>query len=143
VVAAVAEWKPTMRAIRLLICAGYWGLLTVFLLAPNPTAVVGLRRFPTFRCALIGLLVTAFTILTLLVHISRWPKGIGWPFLAVLLAYGITTEFLQWFVPSRAVELLDCTENILGVAVGTEISWLAHRLIERRRAAPTPVADLE
>ena len=119
--------KPSMRAIRLLICAGYWGLLTVFLLAPNPTAVVGLRRFPTFPWGDIGIHFTAFTILTLLVHGSRWPKGIGWPFLAVLVAYGITTESLQWFVPSRAVELLDYTENILGVAAGTGIYWRAHR----------------
>jgi hypothetical protein len=107
-----------MRTIRLLICAGYWGLLTVLLLAPNPTAAVGLGRFSTLPWGDIGIHFTAFTILTLLVHGSRWPKGIGWSFLAVLVAYGITTESLQWFVPSRAVELLDYTENILGVAVG-------------------------
>jgi VanZ like family len=132
-----------MRTIRLLICAGYWGLLSVLLLAPDPAAVVGLRRVPTFPWGDIGIHFTAFTILTLLVYGARWPKGIGWLFLAVLLAYGITTESLQWFVPSRAVELLDYTENILGIAAGTGIYWLAHRLIQQRRAAPTPVAELE
>jgi hypothetical protein len=132
-----------MRTIRLLICAGYWGLLTVLLLAPNPAAVVGLRRVPVFPWGDIGIHFTAFTIVTLLVYGVRWPKGIGWPVSAVLLAYGITTESLQWFVPSRAVELLDYTENILGVAAGTGIYWLAHRLIQQRRAAPAPVAELE
>ena len=136
-VAAVGEWEPTMRKIRLLICAGYWGLLTVFLLAPNPIAVVGLRKVPVFPWGDIGIHFTAFTILTLLVHGSRWPKRTGWPFLAVLLAYGITTESLQWFVPSRAVELLDYTENILGVTAGTGIYWLTHRLIQRRAAFGT------
>jgi VanZ family protein len=124
-----------MRTIRLLICAGYWGLLTVLLLVPNPAAVVGLRKVPVFPWGDIGIHFTAFTILTLLVHGSRWPRGIGWPFLAVLVAYGITTESLQWFVPSRAVELLDYTENILGVAAGTGIYWLGHRLIRRRAAS--------
>ena len=124
-----------MHTIRLLICAGYWGLLTVVLLVPNPAAVVGLRKVPVFPWGDIGIHFTAFTILTLLVHGSRWPRGIGWPFLAVLVAYGITTESLQWFVPSRAVELLDYTENILGVAAGTGIYWLGHRLIRRRAAS--------
>lgn len=131
-----------MRAIRLLIGAGYWGLLTVLLLAPNPAAVVGLRRVPVFPWGDIGIHFTAFTILTLLVHGLRWPKRIGWPVLVVLLAYGVATESLQWFVPPRTVELLDFTENILGVAAGTGIYWLTHRLI-RRRAAPTPGAESE
>ncbi|MCY2994376.1 MAG: VanZ family protein [Planctomycetota bacterium] len=113
-----------MRTIRLLICGGYGALLTVLLLAPNPAAVVGLRRVPVFPWGDIGIHFTAFTILTLLVYVAQWPKGIGWAASAVLVAYGITTESLQWFVPSRAVELLDYTENILGVAAGTGIYWL-------------------
>jgi hypothetical protein len=135
--------KPIVRTIRLLIGAGYWGLLTVLLLVPNPAAVVGLRRIPVFPWGDIGIHFTAFTILTLLVHGFRWPKGIGWPIVAVLLAYGLTTESLQWFVPSRTVELLDYMENIFGVATGTGIYWCAHRLIQQRRASPITVAELE
>jgi hypothetical protein len=129
--------KPAMHAIRLLICAGYCGLLTVLLLAPNPAAVVGLRRVPVFPWGDIGIHFTAFTVLTLLAYCTRWPKGIGWPVLAILLAYGIATESLQCFVGSRAVELLDYTENILGVTAGTGIYWLTHRLIQRRAAFGT------
>jgi len=62
-----------MRAIRLLSCAGYWGLLTVFPMAPNPTAVVGLRRFPTFPWDDSGIHFTAFTILTLPISFACVP----------------------------------------------------------------------
>ncbi len=130
-----------MRAIRLMICVGYWGLLTVLLLAPNPAKVVGLRRVPVFPWGDIGIHFTAFTILTLLVCSARWPNGIGWPVLVVLLAYGVTAESLQWFVPSRAVELLDYTENVLGVAAGTGICWLAHRFVGHRAAPPPAPTD--
>jgi hypothetical protein len=41
------------------------------------------------------------------------------------------------------VELLDYTENILGVVAGTGISWLTHRLLQQRRAVPTSLAELE
>lgn len=130
-----------MRTIGLLICAGYWVLLTVLLLVPDPTGAVGLDRAVVFPWGDFGIHFTAFTILTLLVHGSRWPKGIGCPILAVLLAYGITTESLQWFVPSRVVQPLDYTENILGIVAGTGMYWLAHRLTEQRRAAKKPVVE--
>ena len=120
-----------MRKTRLLICAGYWGLLTVFLLVPDPAAVVGLHRVPFFPWGDIGIHFTAFTILALLVHGFRRPKGIGWPVVAVLLAYGIGIESFQWFVASRTVQLLDYAENIFGIAAGTGICWLAHRLADR------------
>ena len=130
-----------MRTIRLLICAGYWVLLTVLLLVPDPAAVVGLRRAPVFPWGDIGIHFSAFAILALLVHGIRWPKGLCWPVLAVLLGYGIITESLQWLVSSRAVQLLDYTENILGIAAGTGIYWLAHRLVQQRCVVETPIVE--
>jgi VanZ family protein len=124
-----------MRAIRLLICAGYWGLLTVLLLTPNPARTIGLPKATALPGIDIGIHFAAFTILALLVHVARWPKKtIGWPGLAVLLLYGIVTESLQWFVPSRTVEWLDYGENLLGVGVGTGLCWIAHRLLQVRLA---------
>lgn len=131
-----------MRAIRLLICAGYWGLLTVLLLTPNPATTIGLPKAAVFRGIDIGIHFAAFTILALLVHGARWPKGIGWPVPAVLLLYGMATESLQWFVPSRTVELLDYVENMVGVAVGTAFYGLAHRWLRVRLAAPRYDDDL-
>ncbi len=126
-----------MRILRYLICAAYWVFLTVLLLVPDPAAVVGMKRVPVFPWGDIGIHFTAFTILTLLVHASRWPKRPGW-IVVVLLAYGIATESLQYFVPPRAVELKDYTENIIGVLVGSGIVWAALQV--RDRWAPSSVS---
>jgi hypothetical protein len=123
-----------MQAIRLLICAGYWGLLTVLQLVPAPGQAIGLPRGATFPGIDFGVHFTAFTLLTLLVLGVRWPKRLGWPVLAVLLLYGLTVESLQGVVPSRTVEVRDYVENILGVAVGTGLYWLIGRLLQARPA---------
>jgi len=44
-----------MRAIRLLICAGYWGLLTVLLLTPIPATTIGLPKAAAFPGIGIGI----------------------------------------------------------------------------------------
>ncbi len=119
-----------MRTVRLLSCIAYAVLLTVLLLVPEPAEVLGLRRIPRLPWGDIGIHFTAFTILTLLVHGLRWPTGVRWPIVAALLAYGLVTESLQVFVPSRSVDWLDYLENMLGVAGGTGIYWLARRLIQ-------------
>jgi len=130
-----------MRILRYLICAAYWIFLTVLLLVPNPAAVVGMKRVPVFPWGDIGIHFTAFSILTILVHATRWPKRPGWVVVAVLLAYGIATESLQYFVPPRAVELKDYTENIIGVLVASGIVWLA--LHFRERWAPSEVSPCD
>ena len=116
-----------MRVLRRLICFGYWTLLTVLLLAPNPAAIVGLRGAPVLPWGDIGIHFTAFTILTLLVYGVRWPKGPGWLTVLLLLGYGAATESLQALVPPRTVEVKDYIENFLGVAAGSGIYWLAWR----------------
>ena len=120
-----------MRALRLVLCLAYWAFLTVLLLVPDPAAVVGLKRVPMFPWGDIGTHFTAFTILALLVHASRWPKCPGWP-VSVLLAYAIATESLQAIVPPRTVEIKDYIENVLGVVVGSAIFWTAWKLRQRR-----------
>ncbi len=126
-----------MRTVRLLFCVAYAVLLTMLLLAPQPAKLLGLRRIPMFPWGDIGIHFTAFTILTLLVHGLRWPTRTRWPIVAALLAYGVVIESLQVFVPSRSVELLDYLENMLGVAVGTGIYWLARRLIQSSSTSPS------
>ena len=121
-----------MRIVRLLMCGSYWLFLTVLLLVPNPAAVVGLRKVPTFPWGDIGIHFTAFTILALVVHFSRWPKSFGWT-IVVLLAYGIATESLQYFVPPRCVELKDYIENILGIAFGSGVFWWLSRVLSKAR----------
>jgi VanZ family protein len=138
-----------MRLFRLLICVGYWGLLTVLLLTPYPAAVLGLRKLPTFPWGDIGTHFVAFTILTLVVLGSRWPKRLAWRLVLALLAYGLAAESLQAFVPPRAVEFLDYVENLLGVGVGTVIYWMLRLSLQPslgeapsdpRRPSPAAVA---
>jgi len=51
--------------------------------------------------------------------------------------YGITTEFLQLFVPPRTSQVIDGFENLLGIALGSGIYWLVWRL---RRSEKTDTA---
>ncbi len=126
-----------MRTVRLLFCVAYAVLLTMLLLVPQPAEFLRLRKVPRFPWGDIGIHLTAFTILTLLVHGLRWPTRTRWPIVAALLAYGLVVESLQVFVPPRSVELLDYLENTLGVAVGTGIYWLARRLIRSFSISPS------
>lgn len=127
-------WGGTMRAVWTLACVIYGAVLTVLLLAPSPAHVVGLRHIPEFPWGDVGIHFTAFTLLALLVHTSRWPGQLLGRSVFLLIGYGIVTESLQWFVPSRAVELKDYVENILGVLVGSGVYWMIHRAIPHREA---------
>lgn len=124
-----------MRIAGLLVCLGYWGLLTVLLLAPHPAGVVGLQRIPVFPWGDVGIHFTAFTLLSLLAHGAQWPRRLAWRLVVVLLAYGIATESLQAFVPPRTVELLDYIENILGVLAGSGVYWVVQLAAEPRTQA--------
>jgi hypothetical protein len=117
-----------MRTAARLSCFCYWLLLTILLLVPNPAAVVGLQAVPVFPWGKFGIHLIAFTILAVLVHASRWPKGLFWPLIAFLVVYGITTESLQLLVPHRTARVMDGIENILGIAAGSGIYWLVQRL---------------
>ena len=121
-----------MRTAPLLICFAYWILLTVLLLVPDPAALVGLRTVPIFPWGKFGIHLTAFTLLGSLVHAARWPKGVWWPLIVVLIGYGITTGSLQLFVPHRTARVMDGIENILGIVAGSGIYWLVRRLIRPR-----------
>jgi len=120
-----------MALVRWSICIAYWCLLTVLLLARDPAALVGLDRVPVFPWGDLGIHFTAFAVLGLLVHVSRWPKGPGWTLL-VLLAYAVATESLQALVPPRTVQLTDYAENVLGIAAGSAFYWTVWSVLRRR-----------
>ncbi|MGD0899803.1 MAG: VanZ family protein [Thermoguttaceae bacterium] len=118
-----------MHIVARFACLVYWILLTLLLLVPNPAAWVGLQAVPVLPWGKFGIHLTAFTILALLVHATRWPRLLWWPLMVLLVVYGVTTESLQIFVPSRSARVMDAVENILGVAAGSGIYllvlWLA------------------
>ncbi len=120
-----------MRIIAQLACYCYWIFLTVLLLVPDPAAMVGLERVPIFPWGKFGIHLIAFTILSVLVHASRWSKRLWWPLIVLLVVYGITTETLQLLVPHRTARVMDGVENILGIAAGAGIYWLGLRTLGR------------
>jgi hypothetical protein len=116
-------------------CFAYWILLTTLLLVPNPANLVGLHRVPIFPWGKFGIHLTAFTILSLLLHASRWPKRPWWPLLALLMLYGVTTETLQILVPPRTSRVMDGIENLLGILAGAGIYWL---ILQMAQPLPKP-----
>jgi VanZ family protein len=51
------------------------------------------------------------------------------------VAYGLTDELHQSFVPDRNGRLDDVVTDALGAAVGVAIAWIALRALTRARAA--------
>jgi glycopeptide antibiotics resistance protein len=118
-----------MGIVARVVCYAYWILLTMLLLVPSPATWVGLQEVPTFPWGKFGVHLIAFTMLAILVHATRWPKRPWWPLLVLLVLYGITTETLQLFVPTRTARVMDAVENILGIAAGSGIYWLVLWLV--------------
>jgi hypothetical protein len=119
-----------MHIVLVLAGLGYWLLLTVLLLVPNPAGVFGLHAVPIFPWGKFGIHLTAFIILAALVHATRWPKRICWSLIVFLVVYGIATESLQMFVPHRTSRVMDGFENMLGIAIGSGIYWLVQRMMQ-------------
>ena len=106
--------------------AVYLLLLSFLLLAPDPLWLLGfvsLPEGPSLRVVHFGL----FTVLGFLAWASRWPLRPG-IVVGLLVAYALGTETLQWFIPTRTVELWDYLENLLGLAAG----WAAWRTLQER-----------
>ena len=115
-----------MRIIVIL-CIAYWICLTVLLLVPHPDELVGFSA-PHLPWGKFGIHTGFFTVLGVLANFSRWPKRPSWRLIVFMAIYGITTEFLQRFVPPRTSQVIDGVENLLGIALGSGIYWLAWRL---------------
>jgi hypothetical protein len=111
----------------------YWAALTVVLLVPDPLALLGLQRNPWPFSSDRGIHFSLFLGLTLLADMCRWAIRPRW-FIGLLVAYATATELLQAFVPPRTVDLADLSENLLGVAAGTVIFWVAHGRFHAGRA---------
>ncbi len=110
-----------MRVWRVLI-AGYWVLLTVLLLAPDPWALLGFSS-PPAPPGPDAVHFLTFAVLALLVGSGRFPVSAR-RLAAVLVAYALVSESLQFFVASRTVQLGDYLQNLLGLAVGGAAWWL-------------------
>ena len=94
----------------------YLLVLSFLLLAPEPLELLGFSRSPD-ACSLRMVHFALFAVLGFLVWASRWPVRAG-VLVGLLVGYALVTETLQWFVPTRTVELLDYVENLLGLVAG-------------------------
>ena len=117
-----------MRTLARIACCAYWLLLAALLLTPDLVAIAGLHAVPVFPWGRFGIHLLAFTGLSFLTHAARWPQGIWWPLIVVLVIYGIATELLLAFVTPRTPWFIDGLENIAGVALGTSSYALVRRV---------------
>ncbi len=113
-----------MLVIRLF-CAAYGLGLTVLLLVPDPLAWLGIHRIAGGPPD-IGTHFLLFATLGVLVAAGRFPMR-RVPLAVTLIGYATAVELLQSLVPKRTVQLRDLAENLLGLAAGTTIWWLAQR----------------
>lgn len=123
-----ANRHPDMSVVRLA-CVVYWLVLTVLLVSPDPWSMVGIDQSvapPGGRM----LHFAFFTGLALLIAASRWPVRPGL-LVGLALAFALATEALQALFPQRKVDLLDVTENLLGLGAGTAIWWLIRNRLMR------------
>lgn len=62
---------------------------------------------------------------------SLWPRRAGWRMVAVLLAMGALTEWLQRLIPTRHARLSDVANDALGIVLGALLAtWLADRKVD-------------
>ncbi len=107
-------------------------MVTALLLAPNPAALMGLRRVP-FPGYSLAAHFGCFFALGALTLASRLPFSRR-ATLAGLVGYGAAVELLQGLVPQRTVEFADFVANAAGVAAGAG-AYAAAEWYRRRRAA--------
>lgn len=120
---------PVVTMIRCL-CALYWSILTVLLLVPDPLALLPIPRIAGNPTG-VGTHFLVFAPLGVLVAASRLPLG-RVLLAALLIGYAAGTELLQSLVRARAPELRDFFEDVLGLAAGIAIWWVAQRRLRER-----------
>jgi VanZ family protein len=115
-----------------LACAAYWLCLTTLLLVPDVRSLLGssISLVPTG----VGVHFSAFVLLAFFVLASRLPLRQA-PLAGLLIGYAVATELLQTLVPPRTAELKDFIEDVLGLAAGTAIWWVAQQYLLRKRKA--------
>ena len=108
------------------LCIGYFITLYWLLLAAEPIRLLRSRPDlfePLGDASVVGHLL-GFTLLTLLALIPRWPVP-RWAVVLCLIGCAVGTEPLQTLVPERTPEIVDCLQNLAGIAIGGAICWLA------------------
>ena len=101
------------------IFVGYLIALTYLLVAPKPLGDAHTHADLYSLLRGVGPLshVLSFALLALLAFAARWLSA-HWAVALCLIVYAGGTELLQAFIPRRHPELVDCLQNLLGIAIG-------------------------
>lgn len=118
-----------MRTIVRGVCLGYWALLSLALLHPDPWSLFGGHRIHV-ETPDQGVHLAFFVGLALLFQAGRFGLSRA-ASTALLVGYAVTIESLQYFTPPRSVEVRDYAENLLGLACGALIGAGVVRLQRR------------
>lgn len=113
------------------ICLLYLTALTTLLLVSDPLAWLS-GVAPDITPPSRGVHFCAFFILAVLCAASRLPWR-ATTLCVLLVVYALTTESLQALVDRRTVELVDYSENLLGLATGGLVWVVGYRLARQWR----------
>ncbi|MCS6852948.1 MAG: VanZ family protein [Gemmataceae bacterium] len=135
---ATRPHKERGNRLRWLMWSGYLTLLTAALVTPQPTQAARqvLTETPAFVTAKI-VHVAAYAVLAMLTGWLR-PSRHRWLFMAALVLHALGTEYVQQFVPLRTGSWRDVGLDLLGIALGTLLTWNWWR--EARPPASEPAA---
>jgi hypothetical protein len=112
------------------VCAGYVVFLTLLLLSPDPSRVIGVHgNLPwILQAVLPAAHAISFLVLATVALAPRWPVP-RWAIVLLLAIYGGATEIIQGFLPPRTPEWMDWFQDLSGIAVGTAFCWGAAMLV--------------
>lgn len=108
---------------------GLWGPVTVYMAVifyfsslAHPPRPLGVAYAPAHALGYLGLAVLVVRALA-----SGLPARVGWATaavaMAICVAYGVTDEFHQMFVPGRDASAEDLLTDAIGAAIGTALCW--------------------
>jgi hypothetical protein len=121
-----------MRLVFLFASAVYGTAITAWLSVPDIARAIGLEGLSGFPWKDYGLRFSAFGLLAVLAHASRWPKRFAWRML-ILVAYALSIGGIENYVSSRSIALDALLADLAGIAAGSALYWAACRLAKPRR----------
>ena len=123
--------SPKSLTVLRAVTGGIWLLCTVLLLAPKPWILFWKSQISeeiSIEFSVSHLCM--FGTLGFFVELSRrqW-DSLTW--LHILVAYGLATEILQHFIPSRTCSVLDLCQDCAGAYLGIHLGLIVKKIYGR------------
>lgn len=106
------------------VCIGYIVFLTLLLLSPDPSLLIGAHgRLPwLLKMMLPAAHGVSFCLLAVLALTPQWPLS-RWSVAGILAIYGGMTELIQGLTATRTPEWGDWFQDLAGIAAGAVLCW--------------------